>query len=239
MNNHPSVLKARKWIVVVSTVAFTCAAAVFATIGLSKFRPSQVPQIQVLNNTQGLELVAHETTGGRTRLEFKNVSAKDFTGFVLAVPNQGRVDYDTTTGDRVISPGQTQDIVIAGQVSTITILAVMYADGTFEGNQTTVAELQTSRSALKVELKRMLGLIIAEAQSRDADTPGAFDRLESAILKLPPTHGDSANALEGAKGDLAALIDVMRTRQQRKPHLKQRDLIRQMKERIERRIAVL
>ena len=122
---------------------------------------------------------------------------------------------------------------------TIAILAVMYADGTLEGNQTTVAELEKSRSALKAELRRMLGLIIAEAQSRDADTPGAFDRLESAISKLPPTPGDGTNALEGAKGDLAALIDVLRTKQQRKPHLKQRDLIQQMKERIERRIASL
>ena len=239
MNNHTSVLKARKWIVVVCAVAFACAAVVFATVSLSKFRPSQAPQIHVLNNTHGLELVAHETTGGRTRLEFKNVSAKDLTGFVLAVPNQGKVELDTSTGDRVISPGETQDIVIPGHVPTITILAVMYADGTLEGNQTTVAELQKNRSALKVELRRMLGLIIAEAESREADTPGAFDRLESAISKLPPTHGDSTNALVGAKGDLAALIDVMRTRQQRNAHLNQRDLIRQMKERIERRIAGL
>jgi hypothetical protein len=239
MNNNTSVLKARKWIIVVSAVAFTCAAVVFATVGLSKFRPSQAAQIHVLNDTQGLELVAHQNTDGRTRLEFKNVSTKDLTGFLLAVPNQGKVEYDTTTGDRVISPGETQDIVIPGPVPTITILAVMYADGTLEGNETTVAELQKSRSALKVELRRMLGLIIAEAQSRDADIPGAFDRLESAILKLPSTPGDSTNALEGAKGDLAALIDVMRTRQQRKPHLKQRDLIQQIKERIERRIAGL
>jgi len=239
MNKNRPVLKPRTWIIVVSAVAFTGAVVVFATVGLSKFRPSQAPQFQVLNETQGLELAAHETTGGRMRLEFKNVSAKNLTGFVLAVPNQGQVEYDTSTGDRVISPGETQDIVIPGPVPSITILAVMYADGTLEGNQTTVAELQKSRAALKVELRRLLGLIIAEAQSREADTPGAFDRLETAMLKLPPTPGDGTNTLEGAKGDLAALIDVMRTRQQRKPHLKQRDLIRQIKERIERRIAGL
>jgi hypothetical protein len=239
MNNHTPVLKTRKWIVVVSAVALTCVAVVFATAGSSKFKPSQAPQIHVLNDTHGLELVRHEKVDGRTRLEFKNVSAKNLTGFVLAVANQGKVEYDISTGDRVISPGETQDIVIPGPVPTITILAVMYADGTLEGNQTTVAELQKSRSALKVELRRMLGLIIAEAQSGDADTSGAFDRLESAISKLPPTPGDGTGALEGAIGDLAALIDVMRTRQQRKPHLKQRDLIRQMKEKIERRIAGL
>lgn len=225
--------------IVATLVVLTGAAIVFATVGSSRFKSSQTPPLHVVNNTHGLELVAHETTGGRTRLEFKNVSAKDLTGFVLTVPNQGQVEVDTSTGDRVISPGGTQDIVIPGPVPNITILAVMYADGTLEGTQSTVAELQKSRAALKVELRRMLGLIIAEAQSREADTPGAFDRLESAISKLPPTPGDGTYALEGAKGDLADLIKTMRRRQQRNAHLNQRDLIRQMKERIERRIAGL
>jgi hypothetical protein len=143
----------------------------------------------------------------------------------------------------VIGPGEVQNTEIPGAVPTITILAVMYADGSLEGDQITVAELRERRSALKVELRRILGLVIAEAQSPEADIPGAFDRLESAMLNLPPTittgETQQANALRVAKEDFANVLDVMRHRQERNAHLKQRELIRELKERIERRIAGL
>ena len=119
----------------------------------------------------------------------------------------------------------------------------MYADGSLEGDQVTVAQLRDRRSALKAELKRILGLVVAEAQSRDADIPGAFDRLESAMSKLPSTVADGqtpqANALRGAKEDVANLLKSMRYRQERSAHLNQRELIWELKERVERRIAGL
>ena len=180
---------------------------------------------------------------GRTRLQFKNISAKDLNGFVLDLPNQRQMEIDTTTGDRVIVPGEVQDLEIPGPLPTITILAVMYADGSLEGDQITVAELRDKRSALKVELKRILGLVVAEAQSSDADIPGAFARLESSMSKLSPTAAAGqtrqANALRVAKGDFANVLEVMRYRQERNAHLNQRELIRELKERIERRIAGL
>ena len=153
------------------------------------------------------------------------------------------MELDTTTGDRVIAPGEVKEIEIPGTLPTITILAVMYADGSLEGDQITVAELRVRRSALKAELKRILGLVIAETQSSSADTPGALDRLESAMSKLSPTavdaHTPQANAERGAKDDVASLLNVMRNRQERNAHLNQRELIRELKERLERRIAGL
>jgi len=180
---------------------------------------------------------------GRTRLQFKNISAKDLNGFVLGLANLRQIELDTAPGDRVIAPGEVQDIEIPGPLPTVTILAVMYADGSLEGDQITVAQLRDRRSALKAELKRILGLVVAETQSRDADIPGAFDRLESAMSKLPSMVADGytpqANAQRGAKDDVASLLEIMRHRQERNAHLNQRELIRELKERIERRIAGL
>jgi hypothetical protein len=122
-------------------------------------------------------------------------------------------------------------------------MAVMYADGSLEGDQITVAQLRVRRSALKAELKRILALVVAEAQSRDADIPGAFDRIESAMSNLPPTVANEqtpeANATRGAKDDVARLLELMRHRQEQNAHLNQRELLRELKERIERRIAGL
>lgn len=233
----------RKWTILACAAVLACTAVVFVTVGSSTFR-SKTTQIHLVNNTGALALVGQEVVDGRTRLQFKNISAKDLNGFVLGFANLRQIELDTTTGDRVIVPGEVQDIEIPGpSPSTITILAVMYADGSLEGDPITVAQLRDRRSALKAELKRILGLVVAEAQSRDADIPGAFDRLESAMSKLPSTvadgHTPQANAQRGAKTDVANLLEFMRHRQERNAHLNQRELIRQLKERIERRIAGL
>ena len=233
----------RKWAILVCAAVLACAAVVFATVGSSTFR-SRTTQIHLVNHTGALALVAQEVIDGGMRLQFKNISAKDLNGFVLGLPNLRQIELDTTPGDRVIVPGEVQDIVIPGpSPGTVTILAVMYADGSLEGDQITVAQLRDRRSALKAELKRILGLVVAEAQSRGADVPGAFDRLESAMSKLPSpvadAHTPQANAQRGAKEDVASLLEFMRRRQERNAHLNQRELIRQLKERIERRIAGL
>ena len=232
----------RKWTVLACAGVLVSTAVALATVGSSTFR-SKTPQIHLINNTAALALVGQEPNDGRTRLQFKNISAKDVNGFVLGLENRSQIELDTTTGDRVIAPGQVEDIEIPGPLPTITILAVMYADGSLEGDPTTVAQIRVRRTALKAELNRILGLVVAEAQSRDADAPGAFDRLESAMSKLPATvaddHTPQANAQRGAKEDVASLLEVLRYRQERNAHLNQRELIRELKERIERRIAGL
>lgn len=232
----------RKWIILAGAAFLACTAVLFATVGSSTFR-SKTTQIHLVNNTEALALVGQEVIDGRTRLQFKNISAKDLNGFVLGLENLRQIELDTTTGDRVIVPGEVQDIEIPGPLPTITVLAVMYADGSLEGDEITVAQLGDRRSALKAELKRILGLVVVEAQSRDADIPGAFDRLESAMAKLSSTVADGetpqANALRVAKDDFANVLELMRHRQERNAHLNQRELIRELKERIERRIAGL
>ncbi len=236
--------QSRKWIIPACIVALACVAMVFATVGSLRFRLATTTQTQLVNNTRALALVAQEVIDERTRLDFKNVSDKPLNGFVLGLANLRQIELDTTTGDRVIVPGEVQDIEIPGpSPSAITILAVMYADGSLEGDPITVAQLRDRRSALKAELKRILGLVVADTQSGDADIPGAFDRLESAMSKLPSTvadgHTPQANAQRGAKDDVASLLDIMRQRQERNAHLNERELIRELKERIERRIAGL
>ena len=233
----------RKWMMPACAVVIACTAVVFATVGSSRFT-SKTTKIHLVNNTRALALVAQEVIDGRPRLRVKNISDKDLNGFVLGLANLRQIELDTTPGDRVIAPGEVEDIEIPGpSPSTITILAVMYADGSLEGDQNTVAQLRVRREALKAELKRILGLVVAEAQSRDADIPGAFERIQSGMSKLPPTvadgHTPQANALRVAQHDVASLVDVMRHRQERNAHLNQRELIWELKERIERRIAAL
>src|SRR5215217_2304249 len=187
--NSTPTRRRRKWTTAACAALLACTAVVFATVGFSGSR-SKTTQIHLVNDTGALALVAQEVIDGRTRLQFKNISAKDLNGFVLGLANLRQIELDTTTGDRVIKPGEVEDIEIPGPLPTITILAVMYADGSLEGDQITVAQLRDRRSALKAELIRILGLVVAEAQSPDADIPGASDRLKSAMSKLRSTVAD-------------------------------------------------
>ena len=103
----------RKWIVPACAAVLACTAVVFATVGSSIFK-SKTTQIYVVNDTEALAVVAQEVIDGRTRLQFKNISAKDLNGFVLGLANLRQIELDTTTGDRVIVPGEVQDIEIPG-----------------------------------------------------------------------------------------------------------------------------
>src|SRR5262245_20232743 len=103
----------RKWTIFACAAVLACTAVVFATVGSLTFR-SKTTQIHLVNNTGALALVAQEAIDGRTRLHFKNISAKDLNGFVLGLANLRQIELDTSTGDRVIKPGEVHDIEIPG-----------------------------------------------------------------------------------------------------------------------------
>jgi hypothetical protein len=181
------------------------------------------------------------TTNGNLRVVFKNVSARDINGFVVALPGGGELTIDTSTGDRVVAPQATEDLQIpaGSEVPDITIRAVMFADGNVEGNALTVSHVKQRRGALKRELKRGLELIRDAAESAEADSPGIFDKLEAAIsnLNVDPSLRSQDTGLLEAKQDLASAIRDVRTRQERNGYLKQRERLKELCNRVERRIA--
>lgn len=184
------------------------------------------------------------TTNGNLRVVFKNVSARDITGFVLAISGGAEVTVDTSTGDRVIAPQATEDLQIpaGSQVPEITIRAVMFADGDVEGNEIVVAQVKQRRGALKRELKRGFALIRDAAGSSEAGSPAIFEKLESTISNLeidPSSQPSPDTGLIEAKQDLVIAIRDVRTRQERYGYLKARELLQELCNRIERRIATL
>jgi hypothetical protein len=227
------------------TFAVLCVTTLFVGLTLSRLKSTDRRTMRVFRDTQALELVRMEaTTNGNLLVVFKNVSARDINGFVLAIPGGGEVTVDTSTGDRVIAPQATEDLQIpaGSEVPDITIRAVMFADGDVEGNEITVAQVKQRRRALKRELKRGLELLRDAAGSADADSPAIFEKLESAISNLqidPSLQSSQDTGLLEAKQDLATAIRDVRTRQERNGYLKQRERLKELCNRIERRIASL
>ena len=233
----------RRLVVIISAVF--CVASLCVGIGLSGFKSPNGPTMKVFRETEALELVAMEaTTNGNLLVVFKNVSARDITGFVLAISGGAEITADTSTGDRVIAPQATQDLEIpaGSEVPEITIRAVMFADGDVEGNDITVGQVKQRRGALKRELKRGLALIRDAAGSPEAGSPAIFENLESAISNLeahPSSQASRDIGLVDAKQDLVTAIRDVRVRQERHGYLKPRELLQELCDRIERRIATL
>jgi hypothetical protein len=79
------------------------------------------------------------------------------------------------------------------------------------------------------------------AESSEAESPIIFDKLETAIsnLKIDPSLQSQDTGLLEAKEDLAAAIRDVRTRQERNGYLKQRERLKELCNRVERRVASL
>ena len=224
------------------TFVVLCVVILFVGLTLSRSKSGNRRTPKVFRDTQSLELVEMEvTTNGNLRVVFKNVSARDINGFVVALSNGGELTIDTSPGDRVIAPQATQDLEIpaGSQVPDITIRAVIFADGNVEGNALTVSQVKQRRAALKRELKRGLELIRDAAESAEAESPAIFDKLEAAIsnLKVDPSLRSQDTGLIETKQELASAIHDVRTRQERNGYLKQRERLKELCNRIERRIA--
>lgn len=224
------------------TFVVLCVVILFVGLTLSRSKSGNRRTPKVFRDTQSLELVEMEvTTNGNLRVVFKNVSARDINGFVVALSDGGELTIDTSPGDRVIAPQATQDLEIpaGSQVPDITIRAVIFADGNVEGNALTVSQVKQRRAALKRELKRGLELIRDAAESAEAESPAIFDKLEAAIsnLKVDPSLRSQDTGLIETKQELASAIHDVRTRQERNGYLKQRERLKELCNRIERRIA--
>jgi hypothetical protein len=229
---------------IVIALTLLCVATLFVGLTFSRRKSAETPTLKVFRDTHALELVKMEvTTNGNLLVVFKNVSTRDINGFVLVISGGAEVTVDTSAGDRVIAPQATEDLEIPTslEVPEITIRAVMFADGTVEGNETTVALVKQRRSALKRELKRGLQLLKEAAAFPDAESPAIFETLESAIsnLQFDPSLRSQDTGLNEAKQALTTAISEVRTRQQRNGYAKQRERLTDLCNRIERRIASL
>jgi hypothetical protein len=226
------------------TVVVLCVATLFVGLTISRSKSGDTRTPRVFRDTQALELVEMEaTTNGNLRVVFKNVSGRDINGFIVALAGGPEITVDTSTGDRVIAPQATQDLEIpaSSEVPELTIRAVTFADGSVEGNALTTSQVKQRRGALKRELKRGLELLREATESVEAESPGIFDKLEAAIsnLKVDPSLRSQDTGLLEAKQDLASAIRDVRTRQERNGYLKQRERLKELCKRVERRIASL
>jgi hypothetical protein len=151
---------------------------------------------KVTNKTRAFEVVNIEELDAKNiRLTLRNGYEKTITGFQVSV-GVGRVQTDLmVSGDDAyfVLPGGTYQRIYAIQHETdtrgIAILAVIFADGTSDGDQEAIEEVEFYRLGMKTERKRVLNLLQDTLKLDDSELASALRRVEYQV-SFPPLNQD-------------------------------------------------
>lgn len=177
-----------------------------ATRGLN----GQEDRPQITNRTSAFQPASLTEKDGDYILSLKNNYSKSINGYVIGIGARGKLTIDLTIGSRVIMPGDvaeeripTSNLRASSQAGTahpsITILAVLFEDGTSEGATPAIAEIKERRAGTKIQLKRILPLIQNLLSSPGSAKLSNLSQLKEQIASLPDAAEEAAS-LHGRQG---------------------------------------
>jgi hypothetical protein len=205
---------------------------------------------QITKRTSGFQPASLTEKDGDYILVLKNNYGKSINGYVIGTGPRGKLTVDLTIGSRAITPGDVAEERIPisnlrasseGGISSpsITILAVLFEDGTSEGAAPAIAEIKERRRGTKIQLKRILPLIQNLLSSPGSAKLTTLGQLKEQIASLPEA-AEEVTSLHGKQGFHGAKEDALMILQS----LEQSDLglqegLARIKADIEKRIARL
>lgn len=201
--------------------------------------------LSVNDKTQAFQVVnISATEDGLLSIKLKNISSKNISGYKVSIGGNARITKDTTSADRVIAPGEIDELIVpinSRKPSGITILAVVFTDGNIEGEPAAVSELRDWRLGLRLQLTRILPLLQSALDSTETDMPIALDKLKTQIsyLQVEPSPAlplAIGGGLHDAKDEFIRKIEEIQLHRN-EGNLKLRERLTKLKDRIERRIS--
>lgn len=232
------IIKRRRSLLLASAFAPVCFGMLMGGGGSPRPQSPTRSDIKTINKTTTLEIMAIKApVDGHLIIRFRNISLKNLNGYAVTV-NGARITGDISSGDRVISPGQTEDLEIPmpSAIPEVTVLAAMFADGSIEGDPVVSVELKDWRLKLKRQLAHALSILEATLETPDVDAAKVLDKLESQFSSRDP---DSALDSRIAGDTLSTEIQILREKRERSGTLTQRQHLLDLKGRLERRLARL
>lgn len=187
---------------------------------VEKLDPNGLP---VRNMTRALKLISIEKIdGGMLRLTLRNEYRKGIDGVEISMANVGIHKEFGFSKENIIPPQGTCVIELPIQEHTdtdgIEIAAVIFEDGTADGNLEYVKPVEEQRLGERTQFKRALALIQKQLTEPNAETIEGLNRLESQLQSLPVHEGDGKRGdyeigLEQAKKLMVVTIQIIRDRQ--------------------------
>lgn len=172
---------------------------------------------QVQNKTNTVEVVSVTEQDSSYLLTLRNRSTKTINGYSIGVGSRSKLDVDLTIGEKVILPGDEFKESLPASRSqaqpVINILAVLFTDGTSDGDPHVITDNRHRREGTKAQLKQILPILRAALASPATPDLGA---LKKQIADLP---GNSERGLSHhfgkgmsrAKQDTVSTLEMLGT----------------------------
>ncbi|HEU0144004.1 MAG TPA: hypothetical protein VFQ47_04400 [Nitrososphaera sp.] len=231
-----------------------CMIAVGVTVWATHktIRPSQANMPGIENKTQLFHLINLDQSGRTTRLLFRNDYNKNITAFQLSIDNaEQQIDliYADDVERQVIAPGQTFQYLFPSpsghRVQRISIQAVVFEDGSSDGDTTVSRQIIDMHQGIKAQYKKFLPLLKSILDSSNADTEEALNKLESQVLKLTTDYenttlsSDFRFGLQSAKESIINEIQKVKFAKQKYGNIRIQNALLRLKEKHEKRVARL
>ena len=208
------------------------------TVGLSKQNPIPTNSPHVANKTTSLEIINVTQQNALCVLTLRNISAKAINGYSIGRSNNSKLDVDLTIGEKTIAPGEEFKESIPLSASqrppVINVLAVLFTDGTGDGEAQVIAANQERRQGTKQQLTHILPLLRVSLTS---SAPTELSTLKKQVAALSEEEDNVSPQLKNgklrAKQDIISKLELMGqdSVNSRKELL---DLIKDIEERISR-----
>lgn len=180
----------------------------------------KVEDLKVVNKTSNFIVTEIKKNSDKIfEIIFKNQYSKRITGFEISIAGT-RVQTELILGgdeQEFIPPGSVYPKAYAAQAELykygIQILAVMFDDGSSDGDITYIKEIKDYRLGIKIERERVLSLLEPIINSKNQDTSTALEAMEaqlSATLPLSQQTGKLDNIGLGVRNEKQRILDEIR-----------------------------
>jgi hypothetical protein len=170
----------------------------------------QAANVPVTNMTKSVRLVRIEKLDDRElRLTLENQYDKTINGFQMSVGNVGVHTEFMYNTEHMIPPGGiwVQQSAIQADTDTkgIAFLSVHFDDGTSDGDEVAIKQVNDARAGQLTQIRRALGLIRRTLRSGTASSVTGLQDLQSRIRALPTVQEqgrpDFASGLESGNSE--------------------------------------
>jgi hypothetical protein len=240
----------QKTFLIFAIMFVSCLILLVSNYSATRGEHGQDKRPQIINRTTGFQPASLTDRDDDYILLLKNNYSKNINGYIIGIGASGKVTVDLTIGSRVITPGDVAEEHIpisnlripsegGAPNPSITILAVLFEDGTSEGAASAISEIKERRAGTKIQLKRILPLIQNLLSSPGSTKLTTLGQLKKQISSLPEGAEDATSA-HAKKGFRSTKDDALMSLQ----NLEQSDFglqegLTRLKETIEKRITRL
>jgi hypothetical protein len=209
----------QKTLLTCAVISVSCLALLVSNHSAARGSNELQNKPQIINRTTNFQPSSLTDRDGDYVISLKNNYTKNINGYVIGIGAGGKLTVDLTIGNRAITPGEVAEERIpisnlrmsseGGEPHpSITILAVLFEDGTGEGAAPAIAEIKEKRAGTKIQLKRILPLIQNLLSPAGSSKLITLDRLKEQIASLPE-GGEDATSSHAKKGFRSAKEDAL------------------------------